>query len=220
MRRLVVLGLVGTLAFTFVGSPASRAATVASNWPVGKAPFGLASDSSTGKIYVANSETAMLDGTGRTSVVDTALPPPSGGAWLGVAVDPSRLRVYLTNADPNAPGLFAYDYNAQGDLTPASTDPRIALTTTVRYAVTVDPVRHLIFAAGSDTTGGGAPSAFYVIDPDTLSVIHTTTISGFPMGIALAPSTNRIYVSVDASPTSGAVYAPDDATFAVNDTIP
>jgi DNA-binding beta-propeller fold protein YncE len=290
MRRLAVLGLVGALAFTFVGSPASRAAMIASNWPVGKAPFGLAFDSTTGKVYVANSETAMPDGTGRISVVDpatgsvgsittsltanfvvadasarrlyssiatiggvgglglgldtaarrlfagghtlriidtttnatvgTPLPPPSGGAWFGVAVDPSRLRLYLTNADPNAPGLFAYDYNAQGDLTPASTDPRIALPRTVRYAVAVDSVRHLIFAAGSDTTGGGAPSAFYVIDPDTLSVIHTTTISGFPMGIALAPSTNRIYVAVDASRTSGAVYALDDATFAVTETIP
>jgi DNA-binding beta-propeller fold protein YncE len=311
MRRLAVLGLAGALAFTFVGSPASRAAMIASNWPVGKAPFGLAFDSTTGKVYVANSETAMPDGTGRISVVDpatgsvgsittsltanfvvadasarrlyssnatlsgssasvdvfdldggaavatiggvgglglgldtaarrlfagghtlriidtttnatvgTPLPPPSGGAWFGVAVDPSRLRLYLTNADPNAPGLFAYDYNAQGDLTPASTDPRIALPRTVRYAVAVDSVRHLIFAAGSDTTGGGAPSAFYVIDPDTLSVIHTTTISGFPMGIALAPSTNRIYVAVDASRTSGAVYALDDATFAVTETIP
>jgi DNA-binding beta-propeller fold protein YncE len=312
MRRFVVLGLVGALAFTSVGSPASRAATIASSWPVGQAPFGLTFDSNTGKVYVANSETALPDGTGRVSVVDpgtgsvgtlrtsltanfvvadvsgrrlyssngalsgsaasvdvfdldsgaavvppldgvgglalaldraagllfagghrltvvdtgtntavgTPLPPPSGGAWFGVAVDPSEARLYLTNADPNAPGLYAYDYDGDGNLTPAATDPRVALGTAVRYAIAVDSVRHLVFAAGSDTSGGSAPSAFYVIDPDTLGVIHTTTIGGFPTGIALAPSTNRIYVSVDSSLTSGAVYVLNDATFAVTETIP
>jgi DNA-binding beta-propeller fold protein YncE len=311
MRRFVVLGLVGALAFTSAGSSSTRAATIASSWPVGKAPFGLALDSSTGKVYVANSETATPLGTGRVSVVDpatgtvaslatsftanfvvadasgrrlyssnaalsgsstsvdvfdlgtgatidsiggvgglglaldtaahllfagghaitvidtttnatvgTPLSPPSGGAWFGVALDSSRMRAYFTNADPNAPGIYAYDYDAQGNLTPAATDPRVALATTVRYAVAVDSVRHLVFAAGSDTGGGSAPSAFYVIDPDTLSVIHTITISGFPTGIALAPSTNRIYVSVDTSLTTGVVHVLDDATFAVTETIP
>ena len=64
MRRLTGLVLVGVLAFTFVGSPASRAATVASTWPVGPQPFGLAVDEQTGKVYVANSGGAAPDGSG------------------------------------------------------------------------------------------------------------------------------------------------------------
>src|SRR2546430_17412955 len=72
MRRLTGLVLVGVLAFTFVGSPASRAATVASSWPVGPQPFGLAVDEQTGKVYVANSGGAAPDGSGRISVVDPA----------------------------------------------------------------------------------------------------------------------------------------------------
>src|SRR2546430_15770606 len=72
MRRLTGLVLVGVLAFTFVGSPASRAATVASSWPVGPQPFGLAVDEQTGKVYVANSGGAAPDGSGRLSVVDPA----------------------------------------------------------------------------------------------------------------------------------------------------
>jgi DNA-binding beta-propeller fold protein YncE len=305
MRRFVVLGLVGALAFSFVGSPASRAATIASSWPVGRGPFGLAFDSTTGKVYVANSLTTMLDGTGRISVVDPATgsvgglatsltanfvvadasgrrlyssnTDPSGtsasvdvfdldsgtrvsipgvgglglaldaaagrlfagghelsiidtttnarvgtplaaaGAWFGVAVDAGSKRLYLADGNESAPRLFVYDYDSQDVLT-AATPPTVALGTAIRFGLAVDPVRHLVFAAGSDTTGGSA-SAFYVIDPDALQVVHTTALDGFPSGIALAPGGDRIYVSVKTSETSGGVYVLDGATFAVTEVI-
>ena len=308
MRRLVVLGLVGALAFAFVGTPASRAATIASSWPVGKAPSSLAFDSSTGKVYVANSLTAMPDRTGRISVVDPAtgsvgnlttslsasfvLANASGrrlyssnadlsgttasvdvfnldsgatvesiggvgglglaldaaagrlfaaghelnmidtatnarvgtplaapaGAWFGVAVDAGLRRLYISDANESAPKLFVYDYDSQDVLT-AATPPTVALGTAIRLGLAVDPVRHLVFAAGADTTGGSA-SAFYVIDPATLQVVQTTALSGFPMGIALAPNASLIYVSMKTSETSGRVYVLDGATFAVTEVIP
>lgn len=309
MRRLVTLALVSAFAFTFVGTPMTRAATIASSWSVGSAPFGLALDSTNGKIYVANSETTMLDGTGRISVVDpatgsvgtlltsltssfvladssarrlyssnaspsgasvstdvfdldngttvasipgvggsglaldatagrlfagghelnlidtttnapvgTPLAAPSGGAWFGVAVDPGLKRLYLADANASAPKLFVYDYDSEDVLT-AATPGTVALGTAIRLGVAVDPVRHLIFAAGSDTTGGSA-SVFYVIAGDTLQVLHTTALSGFPMGIVLGPSANQIYVSVTTSGTAGRIYVLDGATFAVTDVIP
>jgi hypothetical protein len=102
MRRFVVLGLVGALAFSFVGFPASRAATIASSWPVGKAPFGLALDPATGKVYVANSQTAMLDGTGRISVVDPATSSvvslTTSLSASFVVADASGRRLYSSNA--------------------------------------------------------------------------------------------------------------------------
>lgn len=306
MRRFAVLGLVAALAFSFVGSPASRAATIASSWPVGRAPASLALDSNTGKVYVANSQTAMLDGSGRISVVDpatdsvaslttslsasfvvadasgrrlyssnaslsgtsasvdvfnldsgtrvsipdvgglglaldaaggrlfaggrqlsmintatnasvgTPLAAPAGGAWFGVAVDAGSKRVYLADGNESAPSLFVYNYDSQDVLTPA-TPPAVALGTAIRLGLAVDPVRHLVFAAGSDTMGASA-SAFYVIDADTLQVVHTTALDGFPMGISLAPS--AIYVSVKTSETSGRVYVLDATTFAVTEVIP
>ena len=310
MRRLVVLGLVGALAFTFVGSPTTRAATVSSTWPVGAAPFGLALDASTGKVYVANSGSVVYDinnpsapARGLISVVDPAtgsvgriltsqtsnfvvtdsanrrlyssnatysasqtsvdvfdldngaqvasvsgvgglmpaldasagrlfvggygltvidtasnsvvmsMPSPAGGgAWFGAAVDAQRNRLFLTDGSNTNPGLFVFD---ERDL---STVGEIALGSTVRYALAVDPVRHLVFVAGFDPSGGSA-ATLYVIDVDTLAIVHTTAIGGSPLGIALAPGRGRVYVSTVGSSSSGAIYGIDDASFEVAETM-
>ena len=310
MRRLVVLGLAGALAFTFVGTPASHAATIASSWPVGAAPFGLALDQSTGKVYVANSAAVVYDidhpsapPHGLVSVVDPAggsvgriltsltsnfviadsasrrlyssnatysasqnsvdvfdldsgaqlaslsgvgglMPaldapagrlfvgghdlvaidtttdsvvmstpaPVGGGAWFGAAVDPQLHRLYLTDGSNTDPQLFVFD---DRDL---SSIGQVALGSAVRYALAVDPVRHLVFVAGFDPSGGSA-ATLYVIDADTLAFVHTTAIAGFPLGIALAPGRGRVYVSTVGSSSSGAIYGIDDASFEVAETM-
>jgi hypothetical protein len=298
MRRLVASVVACALALGIPLSGQARAATVAGSWPVGRAPFSLATDPATGKIYVANSETAMPDGTGRISVVDPvtgsvsslttsltanfvlidgpgrrlyssnetyagdrtsvdvfdlddqsrrSIPDvgglglaldtaagrlfaggpvltvidtstyetkgtPVSGPWFGVAVDPGERRVYLSDARANSQAVFAYNYNDQNELTAAWTGQRPVLATAVRYALAVDPIGHRVFAAGSDTSGGGAPSAFYVIDRGTGTVAQTRTIAGFPNGIALAPGANRIYVATMTSQAArGAIYALSDA---------
>jgi len=309
MRRLVGFALVGALAFTFVGYSASRAATVASSWPVGAAPFGLALDGPTGKVYVANSASAVYDinnpsapshglisvvdpvtssigrilttqtsnfvvtdsatrrlyssnatyagpqssvdvfdldsgaqlasvsgvgglmpaldasagrlfvgGHGLT-VIDTAsdsvimsMPSAAGGAWFGAAVDGQRNRLFLTDASSTNPRLFVFD---ERDLSPIG---EIALGSTVRYALAVDPVRHLVFVAGFDPSGGSA-ATLYVIDVETLAIVHTTAIGGFPLGVALAPARGRVYVSTVGSSSGGAIYGIDDASFEVAETM-
>jgi hypothetical protein len=285
-----------------VGVPLSgqaRAATVAGTWPVGRAPLSLATDPATGKIYVANSETAMADGTGRISVVDPVtgsvssltttltanfvlvdgaarklyssnatyaaddtsvdifdldtgarttipgigglslgldagagrlfaaggaltvidtttfeikrtLPPPPFAAWFGVTVDPADRRVYLSNPAPNSQGIYAFDYNERDEITSAWANP-VTPPTAVRFALAFDPLGRRLLAAGSDTSGGGAPSAFYAITPSG-TIAGATTIAGFPNGIALAPGAHRIYVSTMTSQAArGAIYALDDA---------
>src|SRR5256712_1040822 len=310
MRRLVAIALVCSLALTFVGTPATRAAVVASSWSVGAAPFGLALDASTGKVYVANSGSVVYDinnpsapARGLISVVDPAtgsvgriltsqtsnfvvtdsanrrlyssnatysasqtsvdvfdldngaqvasvsgvgglmpaldasagrlfvggygltvidtasnsvvmsMPSPAGGgAWFGAAVDAQRNRLFLTDGSNANPGLFVFD---ERDL---STVGEIALGSTVRYALAVDPVRHLVFVAGFDPSGGSA-ATLYVIDIDTLAIVHTTAIGGFPLGIVLAPGRGRVYVSTVGSSSSGAIYGIDDASFEVAETM-
>src|SRR5438309_1188298 len=300
MRRLTGLVLVGVLAFTFVGSPASRAATVASSWPVGPQPFGLAIDEQTGKVYVANSGGAAPDGSGRISVVDpatgsvdtirTSLTPnlvlvdsvgrrlyssnanlntnarsldvfdldtrasvanlPVGGYgmaldraagrlyvcesgslkvidtptlavvasatapastwWFRVAADPDRHHLYVTNIRETSPTFFVLD---DRDLT---TLAEIPFATATRFAVTVDPGTHFVFVAGGQWDGQAMASALSVIDPDTLSVTQRTSLPGFAVGIALAPSRHRIYVSDN---TGYRLYGIDDTTLGIAETM-
>ena len=304
MRRLVVLGLVASLAFAFVGSPTSRGATVTSSWPVGAQPFGLALDEQTGKVYVANSY--PYDGPGRISVVDpatgsvgtiqTTLTPnvllvdsvgrrlyssngnfdlrtrsvdvfdldsaarlatiPVGGFgmaldrqagrlyvceagsvkaidtttfavlasatapastwWFTAAVDPERHHLYVTNIRETSPTFFVLD---DRDLT---TIAEIPVAVATRFALTIDPVSHLVVIAGGQwvtvpTTGGFAlVAALLVIDPDTLTVVHSTSLPELPDGIALAPSRHRIYLSHSNRWRLSAV---DDTTFALLETV-
>jgi len=300
MRRLTGLVLVGVLAFTFVGSPASRAATVASSWPVGPQPFGLAVDEQTGKVYVANSGGAAPDGSGRISVVDpatgsvdtirTSLTPnlvlvdsvgrrlyssnanlntnarsldvfdldtrasvanlpvggfgmaldraagrlyvcesgslkvidtttlavvasataPASAWWFSVAADPDRHHLYVTNIRETSPTFFVLD---DRDLT---TLAEIPFATATRFAVTVDPVTHFVFVAGGQWDGQAMASALSVIDPDTLNVTQRTSLPGFAVGIALAPSRHRIYVSDN---TGYRLYGIDDTTLGIAETM-
>ncbi|MDQ2913484.1 MAG: YncE family protein, partial [Chloroflexota bacterium] len=303
MRRLGILVLVGALALTFAGSPASRAATVSSAWPVGVAPFGLALDDTTGKVYVANSDTYSNPGltTGTVSVVDpvtgsvgtlrtTQIPDqvladsanrrlyasnynfasmqrsldvfdmesgarlaslPVGGFgmaldqttgrlfvcesgalkvidtgtfavvatvsapfntfWWNVAADPDRHHLYVTNIREDSPTFFVLD---DRDLTILA---EIPLATATRFGVVVDPVTHYVYVTGGqyDQTGQ-LTSAFSVIDPESLSVVHAISMPGFALGIALAPARHRIYVS---DHSGWRLYGIDDRTFDVAETI-
>jgi DNA-binding beta-propeller fold protein YncE len=191
----------------------NNGATVASLPGVGG--LGLALDAAAHRLFAGGHELNIIDTTTNTHV-GTPLAAPAGGGWFGVAVDPGLKRLYLADGSESAPMLFVYDYDSQDVLTPAK-PPTVALGNAVRSGLVVDAARHLVFAVGSDITGGSA-SAFYVIDADTLQVVHTTALSGFPMGIAL--DTNRIFISLKRSETAGRVYVLDGATFEVTDTIP
>jgi DNA-binding beta-propeller fold protein YncE len=300
MRRFVAVGLICALAFTFVGSPTSRAATIASAWPVGSQPFGLAVDDSTGKVYVANSgatdlggpsvsvidptrpfpgprlrttltpNIVLVDSTGRRlyssngsintgsrsldifdldsgtrlasvtagglgmaldratgrlyvcesgslKVIDTttfavvaSTTAPASAGWFSVAADPARHHLYVTNINEASPSLFVLD---DRDLTTAVTIP---LATATRFAIAVDPATGFVYVAGGQWNGQVLASAFSVIDPDTLAVAHQISLPGFALGMALAPSRHRIYVSDNEG---WRIYGIDDRTFEVAETI-
>jgi DNA-binding beta-propeller fold protein YncE len=301
MRRLVAIALLCALAVTFVGTPAARAATVSSTWPVGSQPFGLALDDHTGKVYVANSDPSsgparisVVDpGTGSVGAIQTSLTPnvllvdsvgrrlyssngnlntgtrsvdvfdldsgarlatlslggfgmaldrlagrlyvcesgslkvvdtttfavvgsvtaPASTWWFGVAVDPDFHHLYVTNLRETSPTFFVLD---DRDLT---TVAEIPVATATRFAVTVDPLTHQVFVAGGQYVGQVSPtlvSTLFVLDPVTLRVVHSTSMSGFAIGFARVPSRHRIYVS-DSS--GWRLYAIDDATFAVAETV-
>jgi DNA-binding beta-propeller fold protein YncE len=307
MRRFAAVGLICALAFTFVGSPMSRAATIGSSWPVGSQPFTVAVDDATGKVYVADSGSVVYDinnpssgphglisvvdpatgsvgriltsltsnfilvdtagrrlyssngdintgtrsvevfdldsGTrlasvgvgglgmaldraagrlyvcesGSIKVIDTttfavlasATAPMSAG-WFSVASDPDRHHLYVTNIYEASPSLFVLD---DRDLTTVATIP---LPTATRFAIAVDPVTHYLFVAGGRYDGQAFTSALSAIDPDTLKVVHQTSMAGYVLGMTLAPAKHRIYLSDN---NGWRLYGVDDTTFTVAETM-
>ena len=179
--------------------------------PVGG--LGMALDRSAGRLYVCQSGSLRVIDTTTFAVVGTATAPASTW-WFSVAVDPERHHLYLTNIRETSPTFFVLD---DRDLTTIAEIP-VAIAT--RFALTVDPVSHLVVIAGGQwsvepTTGRLVlVAALSVIDPDALTVLHSAPLSGIATGIALAPSRHRIYVS-DA--TGWRLNAVDDTTFAVLD---
>ena len=187
----------------------ARLATV----PVGG--FGMALDRHAGRLYVCESGSLKVIDTTTFAVVASAIAPASTW-WFSAAVDPERHHLYVTNIRETSPTFFVLD---DRDL---STIAEIPVPVATRFALTIDPVSHLVMTAGGQwvtvpTTGGFAlVAALLVIDPDTLTVVHSTSLPEFPDGIALAPSRHRIYLSHSNRWRLSAV---DDTTFALLETV-
>jgi len=124
-------------------------------------------------------------------------------------VDPQRHRLFLADSDTANPRIVVLD---DRDLSPVG---QVVLGNTVRYAIAVDPGRDLVYVAGSNPNGAPG-AAFYVIDPESLTVLHSAALEGFPLGIALAPARGRIYVSTQGGIFgSSHLYGIDDGSFAI-----
>ncbi len=70
------------------------------------------------------------------------------------------------------------------------------------HGVAAFPRTNLVYVA---CTGGGAGSTVRVIDGATNTVTATVTVGGEPFGLALNPSTKRLYVANHASDTVSVV---------------
>jgi DNA-binding beta-propeller fold protein YncE len=174
--------------------------------------FGMALDRLAGRLYVCESGSLKVVDTTTFAVVGSVTAPASTW-WFGVAVDPDFHHLYVTNLRETSPTFFVLD---DRDLT---TVAEIPVATATRFAVTVDLLTHQVFVAGGQYVGQVSPtlvSTLFVLDPVTLRVVHSTSMSGFAIGFARVPSRHRIYVS-DSS--GWRLYAIDDATFAVAETV-
>lgn len=274
MRRLG-LALIATVLLPFVGAGEAVAAQVVATYQVGAGPSALATDPTTGRVYVANSgvQTRNNNGsisviepsTGAVSVQDTTLPSGqlaidagarrlyssnslSNGAsvsldvidldtgrwltslavgglgvavdssrsrvfvaggqylasvdtgtyamnirsapfpqfWAGVATDPIRGRVYVTNADAAHPSLVVLDAS---DL---HTIADIGLPMAARYALAADASRDRVYVAGPDPAGGTSHIA--IVDGASLAV-RSQALPFFTTGLALAATSHRVWVT-------------------------
>jgi len=195
-----VLGLVGALAFTFAGSPASSAATVSSTWPVGHNPTGIAVDPADGRVYVANEGTTMPDGSGRVFVVN-----PATGAVTQITTSAASDLVAL---DAAARRLYSSNANRTVDVVDLTTQSVIATLPVGGLGVAVNLTTHRVYAAGAGDIA--------LIDGTTNTVVATQpALPGQSwFGVALNPARHEVYVTNINQPGQSVVIL-DDQTLAV-----
>jgi DNA-binding beta-propeller fold protein YncE len=178
--------------------------------PVGG--LGVAVDPVAHRIYTGRAGSlSVIDGM--TNTVVGTRSAPCCETWFNVVLDPGLHRVYVSNVDQTRPTLVVLD--DRDDLTIMT---EIPIPQPIRWALGVDPTTHNVYVGGSDPTGPPfAHSSFFVVDPTSLSVTQTTQLTGFPAGIAVAPTTHRIFMT-DLS--GNRVVELDSSSFAVIQTIP
>lgn len=186
--------------------------------PVGDGPTGVAVNPTTHWIYVPNSDSdtvSVIDGITNT-VIDTI---PVGDP-RAVAVDDVGNRIYVLNSDGPA-SLWVID-GATNTVT--ATVPLLECDARGDdAAVTANPVTNLIYISCRDILTPPTASV-WVIDGASNSVVDRLALGeSWPMGAAVNPATNRIYVADYGDPAlliPGAVLVIDGSTNAVVDTVP
>jgi YVTN family beta-propeller protein len=197
----------------------SPRASVAATINVGWLPFGVAVNSATGTVYVANtfgSGTTQAN-RGSVSVISAKTNEVTGtirvqSAPHEVAVDPRTNTIYVTNEQANDPqgspkhGSVSVISGGTGKVTATvrvGQDP---------FAIAADPQTDMVYVANNTTVS--------VIDGHTNKVTTTIAVGKQPLGIAVDPGSNAIYVTNFTGPQmSGTVTLIDDATNTVTATV-
>jgi len=171
--------------------------------------IGVAVDSTTHRVYTTRfGSLSVVDGLTNTVVGGRGVPDPE--FWVDVVPDPGLHRLYVTNIDQSRPTLVVLDDRDLSMLT------EIVMPQAIRWALAVDPSSHNVYVGGSDPSGLlPSQSSFFVVDPTSLSVVHTVVVGGFPGGIAVTPG-HRIFMTDLAGHR---VLELDHTTFVVTQTI-
>ncbi len=184
--------------------------------PVGG--LGVVVDPATRRVYVNDYSAGqfhivMIDGESNTILLtQLALPNES---WFGLAHDPALHRLYATSISPTTSSVVAID---DRDL---SVIGELRLPVEPRFALAVDQVRHRVYVAGASTyygSAGWSNSMFYALDGSDLVIVSTTSVPGFPMGLAVDPARGHIYLTGGCGDRS-CYRVLDDQTYAVLDAV-
>jgi len=188
--RMLLMGLAATLALPLaVGvlalrAPASgaRAAaggpSVVATVAVGTRPWGVAVNSSTNRIYVANynsNNVSVIDGASNTVVATVA----TGSNPEQMALNPSTNRVYVTNPGSNNLSVIDGASNTVATVAVGSSP----------HGVVLNPSTNRIYVTNYNSNNVS------VIDGANNTIVATVSVGSNPYGAALNPSTNRIYVA-------------------------
>ena len=180
--------------------PSAVAQTVIGTVPVGVAPWAVALNPVTNKIYVVNEDSfnvTVIDGvTLSTTAIAVGVAP-----WV-VVVDPLTNKIYVTNVCGNDPNCRSDSNGTVTVIDGATLTSQTIVVGIAPHATAVNSITNKVYVANQDS--------------DTVTVIdgatnNTTTIAvgSAPIGVAVNTVTNKIYV---ANFSSGTVTVIDGAT--------
>ena len=162
--------------------------TVTATVPVGADPYGVAVGPDGRRVYVANVEDAtvsVLD-TATNTIVDTV---PVGASPAGIAVDPAGTRAYVANSDAGTVSVLDTATNTIVATVAVGASPS---------GVAVSPAGTRVYVANACGTDSGCNSfdgLVSVIDTATNAVVATVPVGASPVGVAVAPAGERVYVA-------------------------
>lgn len=177
--------------------------------PVGSQPAGIAVNTTTNLVYVANFQDgtlSVIQGTTGTqncsarclTVIATVA---VGHLPIGVAANPKTNRIYVTSNFDHAVSVIDGFTNKLLASIPIGLQP---------VGIAVDPLTNLIYVANSkdDTVS--------VINGDNNSIVATVRVGHAPWGVAVNPRSDNIFVT---NADDGTVSVIDGATNTVSRTI-
>jgi YVTN family beta-propeller protein len=151
--------------------------------PVGRAPYGIATDKSGSRVYVVNTldNTVSVIDTGTRSVIATVGVGANGGNAAGLAINRDGTRVYVANPQDNT--LSVVD---------ASTN----VVTGAPIAVGECPLGVAVSPSGSQVyVTNSRANSLSIVDTTTNMAIAEFPLGKAPRGVAVHPSGTPVYVA-------------------------
>jgi uncharacterized protein (TIGR03437 family) len=240
-RRLLSL-----LFFALTGLPSAHAQSLTATIKVGTGPGGVAVNSMTNKIYVANpgiNSATIIDGASNSAVT---IPIAGSNEPAGFAINSTTNKIYVANGNDNAVSIIDGATNSTTYVIIAGAFPLSVAVNSTTNKIYVsdgfsDNVTIIDGATNATTTlalGGGpgeiavnsvtnkiyaitygATSGYLTVIDGATNSTTTVAVRGSPGAIALNPVTNKIYL-ITYGATSGSLTVIDGATNTVTATVP
>jgi YVTN family beta-propeller protein len=199
--------------------------TEAPTAPVGSAPSGVAVDTATHTVYVANqgdNTVSVLDASRCSASVATGCASPLatvhvGDGPTGVAVDQATDSVYVANNSGDTVSVINGATCSATDQTSCAGTPATLTVGNGPFAIGIDSTTDSVYVTDAGTYSGtkGNGDTVSVIDGATCNATvqsgcgqtpGTVTVGVVPLGIGVNPTTNSIYVA-----NTGPLHASDSA---------